>query len=876
MRLLQFTPDSKTLYFTTTLLNAVQSYSLREARLLDPGPTHTSAPTVLAISPTSHLLLTASEFPPAVYLQNLTLATQPLFLQPHASFSPVTCASFHPERSNIFLLAFKDGTLAAYNATQLMRPSDTTSGNNHAEGQEIASFKLLHHVATHIAHNPAGGLKQVSNEGTGLRSVGITGAAFLPGYRSRVVTVGADGKCKIVDFEKSQILRTWHVKGPATSLAILSPSQKRRGSKAVVPRKPTAMSGTTSTILCIGRIDGKVVFFDVFGVKLHDLLVDDAAGRVVDVEWVKGRGPKVLGNSAEVQFTSETWIELFTVGGTLRSRKSEISGEQSRISQTNTQESHKEHILPADKTSRTDGSTTTSPEVSPTASPGHLDDIEVERPMMNIFNTVKHNTIEGPVHRDLPPVSNNDYMDLFSPVKQSQPRLSPIRPSPPKRRTTPRSRPRLSSSTFVYQGTNIQSPPQPNFRALKRAPTKSDTVKSTNVTSKSSKESQTSPTKKRAVVPKSVFDSYCSPVLRGIQIPGSYSHGSSAIPASSSSANSANSKILADLRRFGEKGAASKGVPTGNRATLAPYMPSQPQKVSARRPSLGGRSAIKSKVPPVAAPAPMKNRKNEDTATEEDIWLTAESDVDDEPSNASFKTKTKHSPNNHRRKVSSQGTQIWDELEQGTNRKPQRVTTQKRSIETKLAPTRTKTRSTVSELNEKVEKTNFSKGYRSYDPSPSPNLPEFSSRMSTQRRLTNRRKIRSASTACEGEDRDETVMPSSLRGRLASAADLPPGFAHSFHGPVPVASYLPRKGSLAFVPSLVSSPEKSQSKGSSALGEVRGNELKWPSSSNMRHERKGSRVTCDGCEGLKCEVDRLREEVDRLKRVLKGKDLSIV
>jgi hypothetical protein len=839
----------------------VQSYSLREARLLDPGPTHTSAPTVLAISPTSHLLLTASEFPPTVYLQNLTLVTQPLFLQPHASFSPVTCAAFHPERSNIFLLAFKDGTLAAYDATQLMRPSDTTSGNNHAEGQEIASFKSLHHVATCIAHNPAGGVKQGSDEGTGLWSVGITGAAFLPRYRSRAVTVGADGKCKIVDLEKRQILRTWHVRGPATSLTILSPDQTRRSSKTVVPRRSTAMSGTTSTILSIGRIDGKVVFYDVSGAKLYDLPVDDAAGRVVDVEWVKGRGPKVLGSSAEVQFTSETWIELFAVGGTLRSQKSEMSGESSKTSQRNTQETHEENIPLATKPVGTDGSTTTSP--------GHLDDIEIERPTMDIFSTVKHNTIGEPVHRDLPLVSNNNYMDLFSPVKQSQPQLSPIRPSPPKRRTTPRSRPRLSSSTFVYQGTNTQSPPQPNFRALKKAPTKSGAVKSTNVTSKSAKESQISAPKKRAVVPKSILDSYSSPVLRDIQIPDSYSHRSSATPASSSSVSSANSKILADLRRFGEKGAASKEGPTGNRAILAPYMPSQPRKVSTRRPSLGGRSTIKPKVPPVAAPAPMKNRKTEDTATGEDIWMTAESDIDDEPSKTSFETRTKPLPKNNQRKVSWQGTQIWDEIEQGTNRKPQRVTTQKQSIEIKLAPARTKTRSTLSEPNEKVAKTNFSKGYRGYDIFPSPDLTEFSSRMSTQRQPINRRRGRSAPTNREVEERS---MPSSPRGRLASAADLPPGFAHSFHGPVPVASYLPRKGSLAFVPSPVSSP----SKGSSALGEVSGNELKWPSKVKVEYERKEGKVTCDGCEDLKCEVGRLREEVKRLKGMLKGKDTRVV
>ncbi|KAF1990456.1 hypothetical protein K402DRAFT_325034, partial [Aulographum hederae CBS 113979] len=120
VRLLHFaTDESKTLYFTTTLQNAVQEFDIPRDILLEPASTHPSPPTVLAISPTNHLLLSASERPSTIYIQNLTLRTKPMLVQPTASRSPVVVASFHPTRPNIFLLGFKDGTLAAYNATKL-------------------------------------------------------------------------------------------------------------------------------------------------------------------------------------------------------------------------------------------------------------------------------------------------------------------------------------------------------------------------------------------------------------------------------------------------------------------------------------------------------------------------------------------------------------------------------------------------------------------------------------------------------------------------------------------------------------------------------------------------------------------------------------
>jgi WD40 repeat protein len=849
---LQFTPDSKVLYFTTTLLNAVQSYSLREARLLDPGPTHASAPTVLAISPKSHLLLTASELPPTVYLQNLALGTQPLLLHPHASFSPVACAAFHPERPNIFLLAFKDGTLAVYDSTQLMKPFGRGNGNPRSEGQEIASFESLHNVATHTACIPAGGLEvdtaDVLDTESGLRSFGITGAAFLPRFRNRIVTVGADGKCNVVDFEKNQIVRTWHIKGPATSLTILSPVHTTNISNAGVSRRPSAMGGTSSTVLSIGRIDGKVLFFDSSGAKLHDLTVDDTAGRVVDVEWVKGPGPKILGDSAKIQFTSETWIELFTIGETLRSRKSKMSEESLHLLQKEPRKNCEENS-PLHRVMRADESTRTSPEVSPSSSPDVLERVKMKQPIVDISSTIKHNELEGPVHRDLPPVSNNNYMDLFSPVKQPQQPTSPLRPSPPRRRTTPRPRPRLSSSTFVYQGTNSQSPPQPNFRALEEMSNKPDPMKSTFVTSKPSGQHQTS-LKKRNFVPNPSHDPYISPVLHSVKIPGSYSHSNSAIPPRNTSATSINSQILADLCRFSGKGTSSKGGSSANRAILAPYMSSQPRKVSPKRPILGGRSVSKGKALSMSQPSPATAKTITEIGTEEDIWLTAESDDDDEPSMVLPGARRQPVRSNHERKVSWQGSQVCEENEGGTSRR----------------------------------------SYRGRDPSPSPDPKDFGGEISpvyAQKRYNSQRKSGNHPPERKTE---EVIIPLSPREHLASSVALPPGFAHSFHGPVPVASYLPRKGSLAFGASSLSSPLESPYNRRSALGELSGNEQKERNKAECDHLPRRSQVSkerqvkmgmknntvCAGCEDLRSKVERLREEVALLRGMLEGKDMELV
>ncbi|GME38155.1 hypothetical protein GTA08_BOTSDO10071 [Neofusicoccum parvum] len=298
IRLLEYSNDSKSLFFTTTLQNAVQSYSLRQSCLLEPSHTHPSPPTVLAISSTSHLLLSASEKPPTIFLQNLTLRTPASQLQPRASSAAVETAAFHPERPNVFLLAFKDGTLAAYDATRILGRA-----GRGGSGGEVGRFKGLHSVTNRVLANCRGETGDDPNV-VGSKSVSITSAAFLPGHRSRAVSVGADGRCRLVDFEcGGNILRTWHAKGPATSLSVLSVRQKPGNvARAAANRAET---GALNNTLAVGREDGKVLVFDSVGILLGEQAVDAGAGRIIDVEWMKGPGLKPDTKPARARGLSE-------------------------------------------------------------------------------------------------------------------------------------------------------------------------------------------------------------------------------------------------------------------------------------------------------------------------------------------------------------------------------------------------------------------------------------------------------------------------------------------------------------------------------------------------------------------------------------------
>lgn len=163
-------------------------------------PAHPSPPDALAISGNGAVLLSASPDPPTIYLQDTRGGGQaPVKFHPKDAQSPVSCASFQDCDSSMqsprirFVLGFRDGGLGVY---RLFLPALPTRQNT-SQVEQIQSFHLLPVRIDFInrLHKAAMG--------------GIIAAEFMPGFTARIVSVGHDGRCRIVDFVGSaKILRT--------------------------------------------------------------------------------------------------------------------------------------------------------------------------------------------------------------------------------------------------------------------------------------------------------------------------------------------------------------------------------------------------------------------------------------------------------------------------------------------------------------------------------------------------------------------------------------------------------------------------------------------------------------------------------------------
>lgn len=281
----------------------MQTYSLQESKLLDPSHNHPSPPTVFAISYSFHLLLSASVFPPTIHLTNLLFNTPPILLRPQCSQSAVTTAAFHPERPNVFLLAFTDGACATYDATRLFhdggigeRRLGPASSGAGAETMFIKNVHAMSNIVPDSALKETQGYEASSSAAViGSKSLGITAAAFVPGFKSRFVTVGQDGKCCVIDIavpgkKEARIVHSWHVRSPATSLSITpfnhdhgvfghNDIQASEEARNAVKRKP---------LIAIGCQDSRVLLFDLGGNQLGGETFHPDGTRVVDVEWMSG------------------------------------------------------------------------------------------------------------------------------------------------------------------------------------------------------------------------------------------------------------------------------------------------------------------------------------------------------------------------------------------------------------------------------------------------------------------------------------------------------------------------------------------------------------------------------------------------------------
>ncbi|KAI4237860.1 MAG: hypothetical protein LQ352_007911 [Teloschistes flavicans] len=302
VRMLRYAKDPDRLFFTTTLQNAVQVYDLGQAALLDSVNDHPSPPTVFALSSTSHLLLSASVAPPVIKLTNLLLKTRSLLLRPQCSSADVVIVEFHPERGNLFILCFADGTGAVYDAAYVFRDNGRGLRRSGASGSdsrwELAHIKILHVPDRAVSQR---GKDTLSDTTGSIASphvrvkeidVGIAAAAFVPGHKTLVVTVGSNGACCVVDFASSEnreasVIHTWRAPSLATSLSILSPSPEN-GADLPISAIREYDRGYRDSVVAIGSSDGHVSLFGIGGTLLMQQVPASDRIAVIDLAWMAG------------------------------------------------------------------------------------------------------------------------------------------------------------------------------------------------------------------------------------------------------------------------------------------------------------------------------------------------------------------------------------------------------------------------------------------------------------------------------------------------------------------------------------------------------------------------------------------------------------
>ncbi|KXT13482.1 hypothetical protein AC579_8628 [Pseudocercospora musae] len=424
VRHLEYSNDAKSLFLSNTSDGVIQQYSVERSRLLAPAQQHSSSPAAVAISPTGHLLLSGSSSPPEISLKNLVHNSSPTLVMPEASSASVCCAAFHPERPNVFMLAFRDGTVSAYDATRIKKHY-----NSSGEDGEISHIPNLHRSVVF-------GTASVGRSGIAAPVIAV---AFLPGFKTRAVSVGHDGRCRLFDFANGGVvLRTWHAKAPLTCLSVSAgkPSRTKSTSSSLEQQKERSrkvashtIGGPTSidSIIAVGRVDGKVYLYDTLGLLLAQKSVSSQEDAILSLEWARGPSPMSIKDSIG-HFSDDSPPSL------------EPNAMQTKAMQRQTQ--------------------VTSPNLPEPQPPGlglppDLRPLKVSVGRQFTFHpdevdagTVRRKPASPGYEPPTPPVQNQ-YNDLFSPVKVTG--IATRAPARAHISSPQRARPRISSTTFTKQ-----------------------------------------------------------------------------------------------------------------------------------------------------------------------------------------------------------------------------------------------------------------------------------------------------------------------------------------------------------------------------------------------------------------------------------------
>lgn len=178
----------------------MHAYHISTAQLFPPLSPHPSPPNVIAVSSDGNILLSASSVPPVIYMHDQRLGgSGSVRFFPTDSDAAVTCAAFkasvdsHQPSRTQFALGFQDGMVAVYRVSLPRLPQNS-------EGSRFDQIRPAQLQPARV------GVMQKLHKGA---IGGCTAVEFIPGYRSRIVSTGHDGRCRLVDFGYGgKILRT--------------------------------------------------------------------------------------------------------------------------------------------------------------------------------------------------------------------------------------------------------------------------------------------------------------------------------------------------------------------------------------------------------------------------------------------------------------------------------------------------------------------------------------------------------------------------------------------------------------------------------------------------------------------------------------------
>ncbi|RVD86317.1 uncharacterized protein DFL_004599 [Arthrobotrys flagrans] len=377
-RLLEYAADGKSLFLNIMLRNAIQTYSIKDDKFSEILKPHPSPVTTFATSFDSALVLSASKDPPTLHLDNLSLRTT-YHLKPQASNQEAILASFHPMKKNIFLISFADGVLAAYDYAKATKT-----------GQHIHAFGHLHDA--------------------NMGGKGLTAAEFIPCPQARAVSVGEDGKCVVLDFEKKTVVGSFKIGAPATCLAIRSEDGKKG----------------TKWLATIGTLHGWCYIYDQDGNRLHEVQVE-RDNRIREVRWKLG--------DVKLPVTATKTIRPHTSPRKISSLlplPANRTPHQLKFKQTLLTANEEEPIVAAEKPEAPiefppSSPVTRVPPPNPNKPlPKAPHGAEKEDSWEDVEGTFKE---QKPAWEDLQKGYTTDYMSIFSPVKNEPIKNSPRRRS---------------------------------------------------------------------------------------------------------------------------------------------------------------------------------------------------------------------------------------------------------------------------------------------------------------------------------------------------------------------------------------------------------------------------------------------------------------